>query len=134
MRDPKVELLSNGVLLIDYGHTGRLTYRAFRRAYDIFMQTIAVDYPGVKFPHLLKTHSLLMLDFSAARFTRGPEITRVLSAVAVVPSGPVERKIVQLYEHYGKPPYPFRDFASEEEAMQWLEGFIDEQYLEQQFS
>lgn len=126
---PNVEVRDDGVLVIDLGATEGVSYANVETAFQIFLYQYALLYPGIKFPQLCKARRVLSLDVDAMRFTRSKMVADAISAVAVIPKGNVEKHLMKMYAYYHQPPYPFKVCATEEEAIEWLKGYVDPKFF-----
>ena len=61
-----------------------------------------------------------------ARMRYTAELPRIVSAMAVLVGSPASRVTGNIYLAVNKPSFPTRLFTSEEEALVWLKGFVDE--------
>lgn len=118
MTAPRVWLGTDGIVHVDYSAVGVLTLAAvkaefeFRRALVAGKQRVMARLPGI-----------WRVDVEAATFLASPEVTRHTLAEAGVVQSSLGIAALRVFELYHPPPFPFRIFASEEDAQEWLAGF-----------
>lgn len=109
---------TDGIVHVDYSAVGVLTLAAvkaefeFRRALVPGKQRVMARLPGI-----------WRVDVDAATFLASPEVTRHTLAEAGVVQSSLGIAALRVFELYHPPPFPFRIFASEEDAQEWLTGF-----------
>jgi len=118
MTAPTVWLGTDGIVHVDYSAVGVLTLAAvkaefeFRRALVAGKQRVMARLPGI-----------WRVDVEAATFLASSEVTRHTLAEAGVVQSSLGIAALRVFELYHPPPFPFRIFASEEDAQEWLAGF-----------
>lgn len=127
-----VELNKDGIAIVDYGDGGQVTAAMVEEARHIYQRDIAPDYPDIKLPQLAKARRMLMLDKEAIRQTRIKESADVIAAVAVAPRGMIEKHLMKMYAYYSRPPYPFKVFDNEEDALAWLKTQVTPEFYARQ--
>jgi len=118
---PEVTLLEEGILVVSLGHYARITVAMLEEVLQKHRQLA----PGRKTPILLKGDHLLSVDHDAAQHAATAEIIELTAAVACITKTPLEKHLGQMYLWFSKPPYPFKLFTVEEEALQWLQQFMN---------
>jgi hypothetical protein len=109
---------TDGIVHVDYSAVGVLTLAAvkaefeFRRALVAGKQRVMARLPGI-----------WRVDVEAATFLASSEVTRHTLAEAGVVQSSLGIAALRVFELYHPPPFPFRIFASEEDAQEWLAGF-----------
>lgn len=126
---PVVDVRGDGVLVIDLGGVEGVNYSNVEGAFQVYLDDYAPLYPGVKFPQLCKAERVLSLDVDAIRFTRSKAVVGAISAVAVAPRGSIEKHLMRMYAYYNQPPYPFKICSNEEEAIEWLQAYVDPKFF-----
>jgi hypothetical protein len=80
---------------------------------------------GKKRPLLVDTKTMHSMTRETRQYYAGEEAAQVASAVAVVVGTPVSRVLGNFYIGLGNPNLPTRLFSSEDEALEWLKGYIE---------
>ncbi|MFV1997850.1 MAG: hypothetical protein ACC641_07535 [Acidiferrobacterales bacterium] len=119
---PEVTLTEEGILVVELGRYARITVAL----QEEILQKHRRLAPGRKTPILLKGDHLLSVDNDAPPNTTSAEILELTAAIACIAKTPLEKHLGQMYLWFSEPPYPFKLFTKEEEALQWLQQFIDE--------
>ena len=122
-----VSLNDHHVLIFRFEGHNRLNSDLMKTAFSCFEHDIAPHYTDdQKFPLLIDMPSMLSVSYGAARFTSSEAMIGRISAFAFVPHSTLQEHLVQQYEWYHNPPYPFRIFHSVEKAENWLSLFSNE--------
>ncbi len=79
---------------------------------------------GKSRPLLVDTKSMKSLSREARHYYASDEAAKVASAVALVVDTPVSRVLANFYLGLSNPRLPTRLFSSEDEALEWLKGYI----------
>lgn len=82
-------------------------------------------YQGKKRPLLVDTKTMKSLARGARHYFAGEEAAAVASAVAIIVGTPVSRVSGNFYLGLSNPHLPTRLFSSEDEALEWLKGYIE---------
>ncbi|MFO1321270.1 MAG: hypothetical protein U1F52_16785 [Burkholderiales bacterium] len=120
MTAPRIWLGTDGIVHVDYSAVGVLTLAAvkaefeFRRSLVPGKQLVMARLPGI-----------WRVDVDAATFLASPEVTRHTLAEAGVVQSSLGIAALRVFELYHPPPFPFRIFASEEDAQEWLLAIQD---------
>lgn len=123
----RVSISDHQVLTFHFEGHSRLNSDLLKIAFTFFERDIAPHYKSEqKFPLLIDMPSMLSVSYGAARFTSSEAMIGRISAFAFVPHSALQEHLVQQYEWYHNPPYPFRIFRSIEKATRWLQLFSDE--------
>ncbi len=101
---------------VDY--QGRITLDAAKRAYQ---HHIAITNEAC--PILIVGQSVVAVDREAERYASSPEIVRITRAMAIVTNSSLQKHLARMFFWYRKPPYPIQVFATEEEAVEWLQQY-----------
>jgi hypothetical protein len=80
---------------------------------------------GKKRPLLVDTKNMKAFSREARKFYAGEEAAKVASAVAIIVGTPVSRVLGNFYLGLSNPHLPSRLFSSEDEAMEWLKGYLE---------
>lgn len=80
---------------------------------------------GRKRPLFVDTKSMKSIERGARQFYAGEEAARVASAVAIIVDTPVSRVLGNFYLGVSKPHLTSQLFTSEDEALEWLKGYIE---------
>lgn len=119
---PEVTLTEEGILVVELGRYARITVALQEEILQKHRQLA----PGRKTPILLKGDHVLSVDDDATRNAPSAEILELTAAVACITKTPLEKHLGQMYLWFSKPPYPFKLFTQEGEALQWLRQFLNE--------
>jgi hypothetical protein len=79
---------------------------------------------GIKRPVLVNLGQVKSLSREARIYFGSDEVEKTSSAIALVVSSPIGRVIGNFMMGLNRTPYPTRLFTSEDEAVQWLKGFL----------
>ena len=79
---------------------------------------------GKQRPVMVDTRLVKAVSREARAYACGPEAAALVSAQAVVVGSPVSRIIGSFFLGLNKPGFPTRMFTSEDEAADWLKGFL----------
>ena len=80
---------------------------------------------GIPRPLLTDSRLVKSVDRPSRIYGTSDAVASVVSALAVLIASPVSRIVGNFFLRVNKPPYPMRLFTSEEEAIEWLKGFIE---------
>ena len=80
---------------------------------------------GRKRPVLIDLRKAMSTDSEGRKYYSRAELDQIISASAFIVGSPLSRVIGSLFLGLSKPPFPVRLFESEEEALEWLKGFLD---------
>ena len=80
---------------------------------------------GKRRPLLVDTRTMKVLDRGARVFYAGEMAASVATAVAIVVGTPVSRVLGNFYLGLSNPRLPSRLFVSDEEALAWLNGYLE---------
>jgi len=78
---------------------------------------------GISYPLLVDMKNILGLDNDARKYFSANDM---YLAVAFLIESPVSRVIANFFIGISKPPVPAKMFTSEEKAIEWLKGFLNE--------
>ncbi len=78
---------------------------------------------GISYPLLVDMKNILGLDNDARKYFSANDM---YLAVAFLIESPVSRVIANFFIGISKPPVPVKMFTSEEKAIEWLKGFLNE--------
>ncbi|MEK7704047.1 MAG: STAS/SEC14 domain-containing protein [Myxococcota bacterium] len=79
---------------------------------------------GKRRPLLVDTKTMKALAREARLYYAGDEAARVATAVAIIVGTPVSRVLGNFYLGLSNPRLPSRLFSSDEEALNWLKGYL----------
>jgi hypothetical protein len=82
---------------------------------------------GKRIPAFNDIRGVKSTSREARVYTSSRASVEVCSAAALLIGTPISRVIGNLFLSLSSPPYPTRIFKSEEEALVWLNGFIEDQ-------
>lgn len=80
---------------------------------------------GKKRPLFVDTKTMKSLAREARQYYAGEEAAKVASAVAIIVGTPVSRVLGNFYIGLSNPHLPSRLFSLEDEALEWLKGYIE---------
>lgn len=80
---------------------------------------------GKRRPMVVDTSTMKSLAREARHYYASEEAARVASAVGLIVGTPVSRVLGNFYLGLSNPRLPTRLFASEDEALEWLKGYIE---------
>ncbi|MCU0868550.1 MAG: hypothetical protein MUF30_02965 [Burkholderiales bacterium] len=117
MNTPTVELNQNGVFQVDYGGIGVLSQATVqaqleaRRKLKEGKQKVLFLFP-----------SIWRVDADAAQAMSSDSAEQVTEAAAAVVNSSLGMVALKVFEMYHRPPYPFRIFPTERDALDWLDS------------
>jgi len=76
-----------------------------------------------RYPCLADMRLLKSIDRETRMYYVGPEMTRLMSVVAMVIKSPLQRLIGNFFLTVNKAAFPIRLFTSETEALAWLRNY-----------
>lgn len=109
----------NGTLKMCYKEAASINLRV---AQEIYLDRLRVS-GGLAWPLLVDFTMIENISEEAKEFYSQDYTFRGLTAVAFLLNTPVQILIYNFYLAFYKPPVPFKAFACEEKAMDWLESF-----------
>lgn len=74
-------------------------------------------------PLLVYAESVAAAEHGAQQFASSKEAVEVVSAMAIIVRSFFTRALADIFMRFHKPPYPTRVFASEADALVWLEPY-----------
>lgn len=80
---------------------------------------------GKRRPLFVDTKTMKSLAREARKYYVGEEAAKVASAVAIIVGTPVSRVLGNFYIGLSNPLLPSRLFSLEDEALEWLKGYIE---------
>ncbi|MHB1312376.1 MAG: DUF7793 family protein [Gemmatimonadaceae bacterium] len=80
---------------------------------------------GQRRPLLVDTRTMKFLAREARQYYAGDEAARVASAAAIIVGTPVSRVLGNFYLGLSNPHLPSRLFTSDDEALEWLKGYLE---------
>ncbi|OYY74078.1 MAG: hypothetical protein B7Y40_06585 [Gammaproteobacteria bacterium 28-57-27] len=80
---------------------------------------------GKKRPLFVDTKTMKSLAREARKYYAGEEAAKVASAVAIIVGTPVSRVLGNFYIGLSNPHLSSRLFSLEDEALEWLKGYIE---------
>ncbi len=115
MSAPRVWQLDNGIICIDFGLNGRVSFDTAFAANEAHRQ-ISLE-PA---PVLILAKKILSAEYEAQRYASTERVCEVVSAMAIVLESFLARHLGNMFIAYHRPPYPTRLFKSEAVATRWL--------------
>lgn len=82
-------------------------------------------YEGKRRPLFIDTKTMKSMTRETRQYYSGEEAAKVASAAAIIVGTPVSRVIGNFYIGLSNPHLPSRLFSSEDEALEWLRGYIE---------
>ena len=76
-------------------------------------------------PLFVDTRTMKSLAREARKYYAGDEAAKVASAVAIIVGTPVSRVLGNFYLGLSNPHLPSRLFSSDDEALEWLKGYLE---------
>lgn len=76
-------------------------------------------------PLLVDTRTMKFLAREARKYYAGDEAAKGASAVAIIVGTPVSRVLGNFYLGFSNPHLPSRLFSSDDEALEWLKGYLE---------
>ena len=110
----QVDLLSQ-VLVVANAEIGLAEIEAILAVQDEILE-------GKAAPSLIDMRQIKSTTREAREYSTGAKYT---PAVALLIASPISRILGNFFINYSQPPYPTRLFTSEDEALDWLKGFVD---------
>jgi hypothetical protein len=80
---------------------------------------------GKRRPLFIDTKTMKSMTRETRQYYAGEEAAKVASAAAIVVGTPVSRVLGNFYIGLSNPRLPSRLFSSENEALEWLKGYIE---------
>ena len=80
---------------------------------------------GKRLPLFVDTKKMKSFSREARKYFSGDEAANVASAAAIVVDTPVSRVLGNFYLGVSNPHLPSRLFSSENEALEWLKGYLE---------
>jgi len=80
---------------------------------------------GKSMPVFCDLRKVKSVDRQARKYLASEEVSKLTKASAILVSSPVSRLLGSFFIGLNKPPYPVKLFTSEEEAIKWLEVYIE---------
>lgn len=80
---------------------------------------------GKRRPLLVDTKTMKSMTRETRQYYAGGEAAKVASAAAIIVGTPVSRVLGNFYIGLSNPHLPSRLFSSEDEALEWLKGYIE---------
>lgn len=80
---------------------------------------------GKRRPLFVDTKAMKSLAREARKYYSGEEAAKVASAAAIIVDTPVSKVLGNFYIGISHPQLPSRLFSSEDEALEWLKGYIE---------
>lgn len=122
MRTQKIWLREDGILQI---HSFPGSEQELRDAEEN-IRAASLLAGGKRRPALVDLRKIKSMSREARLYYAGEETAKVESAAALLVDSAVSRVIGNMFMGLNKPIIPTRLFTSEEEALQWLKGFLEE--------
>lgn len=119
MDEPKVWLGDDGIVRVDFGGIGVVTLEhvkaelAARRRIHTMPQVTLVRLPGV-----------WRVDVQAAAFMSSLESVSMTIASGMVTDSSLGNLAVRVFDLYHRPPFPWRVFANDDDAAEWLRQYL----------
>ena len=82
-------------------------------------------YKGKRRPLFIDTKTMKSMSRETRQYYAGAEAAKVASAAAILVGTPVSRVLGNFYIGLSNPHLPSRLFSSEDEALEWLKGYIE---------
>jgi SpoIIAA-like len=79
---------------------------------------------GKRLPLFVDTKEMKFMSREVRLYYASEEAAKVASAVAIIVGTPVSRVLGNFYLGLSNPHLPSRLFSSEQEALEWLKGFL----------
>ena len=121
IRAARLWLGDDGIVRIIWGPGAEVTLEDARESMAAYLKINE----GRKRPLLVDTKTMKSLARGARQFYAGEEAAQVASAVALIVDTPVSKVLGNFYLGISNPLLPTRLFTSEDEALQWLKGYIE---------
>lgn len=80
---------------------------------------------GKRRPLFIDTKTMKSMTRETRQYYSGGEAAKVASAAAIIVGTPVSRVLGNFYLGLSNPHLPSRLFSSEDEALEWLKGYIE---------
>jgi hypothetical protein len=120
-RVSKVWLGEDGIARVIHVPGAEVTLEAAKETMAAYLKI----YKGKRRPLFVDTKTMRSLAREARQFYAGEEAAKVANAVALIVATPVSRVLGNFYLGISKPHLPSRLFSSEEEALNWLKGYLE---------
>jgi hypothetical protein len=80
---------------------------------------------GKRLPLFVDTKAMKSMSRETRKYYAGEEAAKVASAAAIIVGTPVSRVLGNFYIGLSNPHLPSRLFSSEDEALEWLKGYLE---------
>jgi len=120
-RVAKLWLGEDGIVRIIHVHGADVTLEDAQETMAAYLKINK----GKKRPLFVDTKTMRSLAREARKYYAGEEAAKVASAVAIIVGTPVSRVLGNFYIGLSNPLLPSRLFSSEDEALEWLKGYIE---------
>jgi hypothetical protein len=80
---------------------------------------------GRRMPLFVDTKAMKSMSRETRKYYAGEEAAKVASAAAIIVGTPASRVLGNFYLGLSNPHLPSRLFSSEEEALEWLKGYLE---------
>jgi hypothetical protein len=80
---------------------------------------------GKRLPLFVDTKTMKSMSRETRKYYAGEEAAKVASAAAIIVGTPASRVLGNFYLGLSNPHLPSRLFSSEEEALEWLKGYLE---------
>lgn len=117
MSNPTVEMSPSGVLQVDYGGIGVLSQATVQAQLEARKKL-----KDGKQKVLFLFPSIWRIDVEGAQAMSSAPAEESTEAAAAVVNSSLGMVALKVFEMYHRPPYPFRIFPTERDAMEWLDG------------
>jgi len=120
-RVAKLWLGDDGIVRIIHVPGAQLTLEDAKETMASYLKL----YKGKRRPLLVDTKTMKSMTRETRQYYAGAEAAKVASAAAIIVGTPVSRVLGNFYLGLSNPHLPSRLFTSEDEAMEWLKGYIE---------
>ncbi len=127
MTAPDIVIGDDGIVRVDYGTTGVVTFDLVRAELEA-RRGLA---PGMQILMVL-LQGVWRVDVEAAAFMSSAEWCAATGASGMVVESSLGNMAMRVFDLYHRPPYPFRIYGSEDDATEWLSQFVPARQLRRQ--
>lgn len=122
-RTARVWLGGDGIIRVVSLPFTNMTLESIREV-NVHLKTLC---KGKKYPIFTDIRGVKSITREARLFVSSEDSVNVCSAAALLIGSPVSKVIGNLFLGLNKPPYPTKLFSNEDEAVEWLKGFIEKE-------
>ncbi|MDD2920127.1 hypothetical protein [Rhodoferax sp.] len=120
-RVAKLWLGDDGIVRIIHVHGAQVTLEDAKETMAAYLKL----YKGKRRPLFIDTKTMKSMSRETRQYYAGEEAAKVASVAAIIVGTPVSRVLGNFYIGISNPHLPSRLFTSEDDALEWLKGYLD---------